>query len=184
MPKFLLLDRDGVINRRIENGYVASWEQFTFLPGSLEALRLLAQHQYAPVVVSNQASVAKGLVTQEQLDAITGRFLDEVRNAGGRIEAVFYCPHRDEDGCDCRKPKPGLLQRAQRKYGFNFAETFMVGDSMVDMQAAAGAGCPALLIAESASEEGLWLPPSPVAVLPSLYEAAEFLVARDGGQRT
>ena len=90
MRASVLLDRDGVINRRIQNGYVTSWERFEFLPGALDALRLLAENDFAALVVSNQACVGKGLITAETLDEITTRFLQEVTRHGGRIHGVYY----------------------------------------------------------------------------------------------
>ena len=176
--KFILLDRDGVINRRVREGYVTSWDRFVFLPRALEGLRLLAEHGYAALVVSNQAAVAKGLMGPAELDAITRRFLDEAEEAGGRIESVYYCLHRPEDGCDCRKPEPGLLRQAQAEHGFAFRQTFLLGDTERDLEAAARVGCPAILIAA----DGESAAPSEWprrATLPSLYAAAEFVIAHD-----
>ena len=146
MPRYILLDRDGVINRRVVDGYVTSWSQFEFLPGALEALRLLAENDYSAIVISNQACVGKGLLTLEGLNEITDHFVAEVEKHGGRIERMYYCPHRTEDRCYCRKPLPGLLIRAQRDYGFSFSATFLVGDCANDAVAAHRVGCPFILI--------------------------------------
>jgi D-glycero-D-manno-heptose 1,7-bisphosphate phosphatase len=146
MAKFVLLDRDGVINRRILNGYVTSWDQFVFLPRALDALCLLTQVDCRVIVVSNQACVGKGLITTSDLDKITRRFVEKVEEHGGRIHGVYYCTHRREDDCECRKPKPGLLLKAQREHQFAFANTFLIGDSETDLQLAWAVGCPALLI--------------------------------------
>jgi D-glycero-D-manno-heptose 1,7-bisphosphate phosphatase len=144
--RYVLLDRDGVINRHISHGYVTSWEQFEFLPGALDALRLLTENGYAALVISNQACVGKGLLSSCGLSAITRRFLLEVALAGGHIAQVYYCTHTEEDRCDCRKPQPGLLWRAKADYDFIPEETFFIGDSLSDIQAAAAAGCPAIHI--------------------------------------
>jgi D-glycero-D-manno-heptose 1,7-bisphosphate phosphatase len=95
--RYVLLDRDGVINRRIFGGYVTSWDEFEFLPRALEALRLLAQNGYTALVVSNQACVAEGLLSSKDLDTITRRFLLEVALSRGNIAQVYYCRHRAED---------------------------------------------------------------------------------------
>ena len=103
--KVVFLDRDGVINEFPGNGnYVTRLKDFRFIPGSLEALRLLTQEGYAIFVISNQAGVSKGVYTQNKLNHITRNMLRDVRRAGARIEKVFYCTHRSDAGCDCRKP--------------------------------------------------------------------------------
>ena len=104
MPRFVLLDRDGVINQRIVGGYVTCWDKFIFLPGALEGLRLLTEKNYHVTVVSNQAGVGKGLMTAADLQEITRKFVKEVDAQGGRIRSVYYCTHRAEDDCPCRKP--------------------------------------------------------------------------------
>ena len=124
MSRFVLLDRDGVINRRVRGGYVASWTEFVFLPGVLDALRLLSENKFHSLVVSNQACVGKGLISMAELEDITRHFIKEVTESGGCIHGVYYCPHREEDKCGCRKPKPGLLLKARRRHGFDFAKTF------------------------------------------------------------
>lgn len=181
--KFILLDRDGVINRRIVDGYVTSWDRFVFLPRAMDGLRLLAEHGYAALIVSNQAAAAKGLISPAELDAITRRFLGEVEKEGGRIEGVYYCLHRPEDGCDCRKPKPGLLRRAQAEHGFSFQETFLLGDAESDLVAAASVGSPAIMISED-GERFTHGSLRPLAILPSLYAAAEFVIAREAPKVT
>jgi len=145
-----LMDRDGVINLQIADGYVRSWQDFSFLPGALEALRLLAVKGYAVILVSNQAGVGRGLMSHFDLHKITRRMRLEVALAGGNIESVYYCTHKREDSCDCRKPRPGLLLRAIAEHGLCPASTFMVGDSITDMEAAGGAGCHGILLQRDA----------------------------------
>jgi D-glycero-D-manno-heptose 1,7-bisphosphate phosphatase len=175
--QYLLLDRDGVINRRILGGYVTSWEKFEFLPRALDALQLLAARGYSALVVSNQACVGKGLISAADLDDLTRRFVSEVERRGGRISGVYYCPHKAEDNCGCRKPKPGLLLRAQREHSFDPAVTYFVGDSEGDLLAAREVGCPAILV-----EGEIKRPSAPMdhlrAIVPDLYAAAEFILER------
>lgn len=143
--RFVLLDRDGVINEdRPES--VRSRNTFVVLPNVPEAIALLNQKGYAVVVVTNQACVGRGELSREELDAIHRLMIDEVGRAGGRIERIYVCPHIDEDHCDCRKPKTGLIDQARQDYGFQSAETWIVGDDLRDIQAAQAAGCrPALV---------------------------------------
>jgi D-glycero-D-manno-heptose 1,7-bisphosphate phosphatase len=176
MPRFVLLDRDGVINRRIISGYVDAWEKFVFLPGALEALRRLNEKNYQVIVVSNQAGVGKGLMTAAGLAEITRRLVAEVEAQGGRIRGVYYCTHRAEDGCECRKPKPGLLRRAQAEHHFELERTFMVGDTESDLQAAHAAACPAIMVSNTPVAGLERLPHAPRVIVPNLLGAAEFLI--------
>jgi len=182
MPRYVLLDRDGVINRRIASGYVTRWQEFEFLPGVLEGLRLLAEYDCKAIVVSNQACVGKGLMAAEQLAGLTRRFRDEAEARGGAIEAVYYCPHREEDGCDCRKPGAGLLRRAQREHGFDFAETFLIGDSETDFLAAREAGCRFIWLADGVRADApAFAEGRPPFVKRDLLEAARWILFESGG---
>lgn len=173
---FVLIDRDGVINQRIVGGYVTSREEFVFLPGALDALRFLTERNYHVIVVSNQAGVGKGLMTTADLQEITRSFLEKVEAQGGRIRSVYYCTHRVEDDCECRKPKPGLLLKAQSEHHFSFQETFLIGDSESDLLAAHAVGCPTIMISDVAPAKLEELPHAPRAIVPSLLAAAAFLV--------
>jgi len=186
MSTYILLDRDGVINRRIVNGYVTSWEQFEFLPRALDALRLLSEHDFKIIVVSNQAGVSKGLMSSDVLNELTRLFLKEVANNGGCIQGVYYCPHQEQDGCNCRKPKPGLLKAAQRDHHFVFTDTFLIGDSQRDLMAALQVGCPAILIEPAGTNlDAQESPSSSDARFPDLYAAAQFILSlRDRKQRS
>lgn len=183
MARFVLLDRDGVINRKIRNGYVIAWSQFAFLPGALDAMRMFRDAGYVPLVVSNQAGVGKGLMTHSTLNEITRRFSRRIEAAGGRIGKVYYCVHRREQRCACRKPRAGLLFAAQRDFHFDLAETYMVGDSKSDLIAAARAGCAAVIVSgNAASQLNEWVVP-PNAVAPDLRAAAEFILSHPLGSR-
>jgi len=145
--KTIFLDRDGVINRDPGfGGYVTCWEKFEFLPGSLEALKELNQAGFGVIVISNQAGVAKGLYTKQDLDELTGNMLREVEAVGGRITAVNYCTHQDEDNCDCRKPKTGMFHKAAEGLDVNFSKTFFIGDSRRDVLAGRAVGCKTIFV--------------------------------------
>ncbi|MGH9405970.1 MAG: D-glycero-alpha-D-manno-heptose-1,7-bisphosphate 7-phosphatase [Terriglobia bacterium] len=178
MTPFVLLDRDGVINRKLRNAYVMRWRDFVFLPGALDALRQLREAGYATIVVSNQAGVGKGVMTSSRLDQITRCFLSRVTAAGGLIHGVYYCPHRKEVQCNCRKPRPGLLLKAQHDHEFKFTETYMVGDSLSDLLAAQRVGCPSVVVSPNPSSFELDGHPPPEAVVPDLLSAVSFILQR------
>jgi D-glycero-D-manno-heptose 1,7-bisphosphate phosphatase len=175
--RYVLLDRDGVINRRMPSGYVTSWDQFEFLPRALEALRLLALNGYTALVVSNQACIAEGLLGSRDLDAITHRFLLKVALSGGTIPRVYYCRHRAADECNCRKPRPGLLRRARAEHRFAPEATFFVGDCPGDLRAADDLGCSMILIRWTAFLEIRCAHEESPIVACNLYETAELIVA-------
>lgn len=141
----IFLDRDGVINRNRPD-HVKSWAEFDFLPGVLTALRRLAQLEWPVVVISNQAVVGRGLVSQQAIDEINAHMINLVQNVGGRIDRVFYCPHRPEENCCCRKPQPGLLLKAAEEMKLDLARSFFVGDAESDVMAAKAAGCRPVLV--------------------------------------
>jgi D-glycero-D-manno-heptose 1,7-bisphosphate phosphatase len=144
----IFLDRDGVINSdRID--FVKSWEEFEFLPFSLEALAALSKTRYWIVVVTNQSGVARGLLTETELQQIHTRMIDRVRASGGRIDAVYYCPHSPDAGCSCRKPAPELFFKAARESGLDLTSSWAIGDSRRDVEAASRAGVRAILLDRS-----------------------------------
>ncbi|MDR7112498.1 D-glycero-D-manno-heptose 1,7-bisphosphate phosphatase [Microbacterium trichothecenolyticum] len=150
----LFLDRDGVINTRIMGGYVRTWDEFAFEPGALEALEALARWAPNIVVATNQQGVGKALMTEDDLADIHGRMRAAVAAAGGRIDAVQWCPHLAGDECDCRKPKPGMATRYLADHpGVDGSLSVMVGDTESDMEmgrrlAAATGGCITVRIGE------------------------------------
>ena len=142
----LFLDRDGVINRWLPGDYVRTWEQFAFLPGILESLRKWAEKFKHIIIVSNQRGVGKGKMSQEDLDAVHARMLDEIRASGGRIDAIYTCTETDKDH-PMRKPQPGMFQAACRDYPDIAPErSLMLGDSVYDREFAANCGMPFVLM--------------------------------------
>ncbi len=148
--KIIFLDRDGVINTYPGDGrYVTSWGEFHFLPGVKPALKRLFVSGYKIFIISNQAGVAKGIYSRESLGEITNNMLDELKEAGIEISGVYYCLHREEDNCSCRKPKSGLIERVLREHSIHkdlLSRTFFVGDSMRDIQTGRNAGCRTILV--------------------------------------
>jgi histidinol-phosphate phosphatase family protein len=139
----VIVDRDGVLNRKpAQAQYVRNWGEWEWCPGSLEALRLLRQAGYRVIIASNQPGIGRGFMTEANLDAVHGRMKREIAEAGGRVDAIYYCPHDWHAGCECRKPKPGLLYQAQRDFHLDLTRTPFIGDDERDAATAAAAGSP------------------------------------------
>ena len=176
--KVVFLDRDGVINEYPgDRNYVTAWDEFRFIPNSIEAIKLLKEHNYKIFVASNQAGVAKGLYSRDDLDCITDNMLKNIRRRGADLDGVYYCMHRDEDNCDCRKPKPGLIKKALSTLGEKPEVCFFIGDSFRDMKAAKAFGCKAVLVfsgKEKSENRDNW-EFEPDYVFSDLLEAARYL---------
>lgn len=148
--KVVFLDRDGVINKFPGNGnYVTKLKEFHFVPGSLDALRILTNEGFSIFVVSNQAGVAKGLYSMEKLEHITQNMLRDVRAVGGKIKKVFYCTHFSHAGCECRKPEIGSIRKALESMNKTISsaqKAFFVGDTESDIKAGHNAGCTTIFV--------------------------------------
>ena len=143
--KFVLLDRDGVINAD-RPGSVLSVDDFELLPDVDRAISLLERKGYRMLVITNQACVGRGELTIGELERIHLKMREQLAAEVTRIEKIYVCPHTDDEGCDCRKPRPGLVEQAQRDFGFEPRETWLIGDDLRDIRAAVAAGCrPALV---------------------------------------
>ncbi len=142
----IFLDRDGVINEQIADGYVTRWGQFRFVEGIPEVIAKLSQLELPIIVVSNQAGVAKGVVARSTLNEITDSFVASLKTAGARIDAVYYCPHSEHQKCECRKPRPGLLNQAAHDWKLDLNRSVLIGDSDRDLAAAQSIGCRAILL--------------------------------------
>jgi D-glycero-D-manno-heptose 1,7-bisphosphate phosphatase len=176
--KLVFLDRDGVINEFPGNGnYVTKLKEFHFIPRALDAVKLLTDEGYSIFVISNQAGVGKGIYSKQKLNHITRNMLVEVKQTGGKIKKVFYCTHRSNEGCDCRKPGIGLVRRALELMDKNIhmaQKAFFVGDTEVDILAGHNAGCKTIFVLSGREDyrhmRGWVLKPDYVAK--DLWEAA------------
>lgn len=145
--KTVFLDRDGVINRNPPNkGYVLTWAEFVFIPNALQAIRTLTESGYRIIVVTNQAGIGRGIFTERHLMEIHHRMVTEIAQAGGQIDAIYYCPHHPAAGCECRKPKPGMLIRAASEHDIDMSQAYVIGDSITDIEAARSAGASPILV--------------------------------------
>ncbi|MCJ7567863.1 MAG: HAD-IIIA family hydrolase [Anaerolineales bacterium] len=135
----VFLDRDGVI---IENraDYVRSWADVSFLPGALEALRHLNTRPYRIIIITNQSAIGRGILALEEARSISERIVTAVEREGGRIDAVYMCPHAPWEGCNCRKPQPGLILQAAEENEIDLQTSYFIGDALPDLQAAQVAG--------------------------------------------
>jgi D-glycero-D-manno-heptose 1,7-bisphosphate phosphatase len=143
--KLVILDRDGVINED-SDAYIKSHHEWQPIPKSLEAIARLNQNGFRVVVATNQSGLGRGLFDMTALNAMHSKMHRALATVGGKVDAVFVCPHTPEDGCDCRKPMPGLIEQIARRYDVDLSHTPMVGDSHRDLAAGAAAGCPVILV--------------------------------------
>ncbi len=141
----IFLDRDGVINRNRPD-HVKSWDEFVFLPRALDALNQLAATDFVTVITTNQAAINRRLMRDETVREIHSRMTAAIEKAGGRIDAVYYCPHKPEERCGCRKPMPGMYLRAARENGVDLARSYVIGDASVDLDVAHVIGAQAILV--------------------------------------
>jgi D-glycero-D-manno-heptose 1,7-bisphosphate phosphatase len=178
----IFLDRDGVINENRAD-YVRSWEQFRFLPGALQALAVLTQAGFRIFVVTNQAGVNRGLVSPEALAEIHRNLRRAARQAGARIEAIRYCPHRPDEQCSCRKPRPGMLFDLAWTHQVSLGEAFMVGDAASDVAAGRSAGCRTVMVRTGRGASQLQSPEirvsRPDLVANDLLSAARLICSAD-----
>ena len=144
-PQLIVLDRDGVINLDSDE-FIKTPDEWEPIPGSLEAIASLSRAGYEVVVATNQSGVGRGLFDVQMLDRIHRKMSDSVRAAGGELRGIFVCPHRPDDGCDCRKPKPGLMRQIEDRFSCRLAGRPAIGDSARDLEAAIAVdACPILV---------------------------------------
>jgi D-glycero-D-manno-heptose 1,7-bisphosphate phosphatase len=151
----IFLDRDGVINRKMPEGdYVKDWSEFFFLPGVFEALEILKSKDVLTIIITNQSCIARGIISERQLQDLHDKMQREIQVHNGNIDAIYFCPHDISDGCDCRKPKPGLILKAIeefwiKKIKFNFNESYLIGDAESDIIAGQAAGLKTIRLGSS-----------------------------------
>ena len=148
----VFIDRDGVINRDSPD-YIKTEEAFHFLPQSREAFALLNASGLSAMVITNQSVIGRGWVTEKGLAAIFGKMTRGIEAAGGKVDGIFFCPHTPEEGCACRKPKPGLINTACSTHGIDPSTTVMIGDSAKDILCGKAAGCAATILVKTGNGE-------------------------------
>lgn len=143
--KLIILDRDGVINYDSDQ-FIKSPEEWKPIPGSLEAIARLNQWGWRVVVASNQSGIGRGLFGMDTLNAINDKMVKNLAQVGGRLDAIFFCPHAADSTCDCRKPKPGMFRQIAERFNVDLTGMPTVGDSLRDVQAGLAAGCRPYLV--------------------------------------
>lgn len=143
--ELIILDRDGVINQD-SDAFIKTTDEWIPIPGSLDAISRLNQAGYHVVIATNQSGIARGLLDMEMLNAIHEKMQRTLSELGGRIDAIFFCPHGPDDQCDCRKPKTGLFEQIKKRIKHDLGNVYAVGDSLRDLQAAQAAGALPVLV--------------------------------------
>ena len=183
MKKVVFLDRDGTINHDSPD-YIKNRSEFKFIPGSIEAIRLLTLSGFTSIVVTNQSALARKFIFPAELDTIHAMMKDAVASGGGRITDIFFCPHLPNDGCDCRKPSAGLLLQAQRKYNIDLSKSIMVGDSAKDIECARNAGCGKAVLVKTGKDDEAEKKLKKKQIVSNytaknLYDAAKWIIANN-----
>ncbi|MBI5471795.1 MAG: HAD family hydrolase [Ignavibacteriae bacterium] len=187
------LDRDGTLN--VEVDFLRTPDQLQVYPGAARAVRKLNDRKITTCVISNQSGIARGYLSEANLIPIHAKLREEMLNEGATLDRIYYCPHHPTSGiepynidCDCRKPKPGMLRRAERELGIDLARSFVVGDSVVDMQAGNTVGATTILVQTGYGEASLrtcTLEEIPVDfVAPTVVEAIDFILDNVEGEPT
>lgn len=181
--KLVILDRDGVINQDSAN-FIKNPDEWKPIPNSLESIALLNQHGFRVAIATNQSGIARGFFDMATLNAIHDKMHKAVAQVGGRIDAVFYCPHYIDDNCDCRKPKDGMVREIGKRFGIDLSDVYGVGDALRDVQAFSIGGCKPILVGTGKGEETLADSESADKTLPEgtlvvadLAEAARHIIA-------
>lgn len=175
--RFVLIDRDGVVNEDSDD-FIKTPDEWQPISGSLEAIALLNRHGYKVAVISNQSGVARGLFDEAMLATIHGKMQRLLADVGGKVEAIYYCPHGPDSTCDCRKPKPGLLIKCATEHQIDLTDTYVIGDSLRDIQAAQAVGAKPILVLTGKGELTLANNPNlNIPVFSDLQHAAAFIIA-------
>lgn len=166
--KTAFLDRDGVINLKAPEGdYIKSWSEFHFLPGAIEAIRLLNDHNWHVVIITNQRGIARQLMTMHDLNRIHFFMEEELQNHGAHVDGVYVCPH-EKGTCHCRKPDIGLFMQAEQDFPVDKSKSWMIGDSQSDIEAGRNYGIRTISVVN--------LNPLADKQFPNLLSAVNFLV--------
>lgn len=178
MNRAVFIDRDDTINKDVP--YCKHPDEFELLPKVAEGIKLLNEHGFKIIVVTNQSGIARGYFSEEMLQKIHEKMINELEQKGAFIDAIYYCPHHPDDNCDCRKPKPGLILRAANEHNIDLKRSFMVGDKLEDVEAGKRAGCMTVLVRNKSrrEKEDLDLEEGdikPDFSCPDLYQAAKWI---------
>jgi len=170
--RILILDRDGVINQGVPKGeYVSNWSQFKWIDQNIKALKILSRRGFRFIIISNQAGVSRGMISEEDLDVITARMMNTLKEDQIEILATYICKHHWDDECSCRKPKPGHFYQASRDWLFRLDKSLFIGDDSRDCQAAYNSGCGSIYIGDQLELANLESYEMPISSHKNLFEA-------------
>jgi len=176
--KLLILDRDGVINEDSPD-YIKSPDEWHAIAGSLEAIAKLNQAGFTVIVATNQSGVGRGYFSQETLQKIHQKMHQELKKGGGKIDKIYFCPHKPDDNCDCRKPKTGMFKQIAQDYKIDLQGAINIGDTLRDIQAGEALGCRNILVLTGKGEKTLQDNPDIKAeIFPNLISAVDVLLDR------
>lgn len=175
--KLIILDRDGVINFDSAQ-FIKSPDEWRPIPGSLEAIAKLEEAGYRVVIATNQSGVGRGLFDMDTLNAINDKMIRMVGQAGGRIDAIFFCPHAADSPCECRKPKAGMFHQIAERFNVDLKGVPTVGDSLRDLQAGNAVGCTSYLVLTGKGSKTALDPQLPVGtkIFPDLAAVTAYLL--------
>ncbi len=178
--KLIILDRDGVVNFDSDQ-FIKTPEEWKPIPGSLEAIARLNQAGYRVVLATNQSGIGRGLFDMATLNTIHDKMHKTLAQAGGRIDALFFCPHTADSKCECRKPKPGMFEEISKRFNMELDGVPAIGDSLRDLQAAAAMGAQPILVRTGKGEKTLAAGglPEDTPVFADLAEAVQHLISRN-----
>ena len=144
--KAVFIDRDGTIN--INSGYIIKPDHLQIYSGVSKGIRLLNEHGFKIIIITNQSGIARGFYSEKILEEIHKKLKIELKKENAKIDAIYYCPHHPNENCNCRKPKPGLLEQAITDLNIDKEKSYMIGDRMLDIEAGSKIGCKTILIPE------------------------------------
>jgi D-glycero-D-manno-heptose 1,7-bisphosphate phosphatase len=179
----VFLDRDGTIAEEV--GYLNHADRFRMFPFAGTAIRRLNEAGLAVIVVTNQSGVARGYFPESLVQQVNERMQRELSAAGAHVDAVYYCPHSSADGCDCRKPRTGMIERAAREHNLDLQRSYVVGDRYGDMELAFRSGCKAVFVrsgyglGEETWHAKDWLK-GPDVIVENLEQAANWILGQKG----
>ena len=180
MKRAIFMDRDGVINVNAkEHEYIKFIDEFKFITGALESFKLFSKSNFLPIVVTNQNGIHRKILSKEKLSEIHNHMISQIIKYGGVKPIIYWCGHGDEDDCDCRKPKPGMLLRAAKDLDVDLSQSWMIDDAKSGIEAGAVAGCQTILVKtglglKQAEQIGTWKA-KPDNILENLLEAVQFI---------
>jgi len=175
--KAVFLDRDGTM--AIDVHYCRRPEDFQLFPGTAGAVRLLKEHGFKVIVITNQSGIGRGYFNEETLAEIHRKMADDLACKGTGVDAIYFCPHHPDDNCDCRKPKPALVLRAAKDFAIDPGQSYIVGDLPADIELGKAVGCRTVLVTTTPRDNDL----KPDAVAADIYQAAQAIIKMERADR-